>query len=201
MVPIGGKRQKRTQLRLNTDQEWATTAAGTSAKRSQRAAISLSTYVGVLFSLPAGAKLQRIEGDQLQAWCTLSELRSAKESVNMLARYKWTRPNRADWRVHLAKLRTPPPPTLYTFGARLEEGVVRYRVGAVRSLEVGPQPLRRLDRHLDAVLQHRHWEDVRRVSRAPQPERRVGDVWMETLGLFSLSEGRRRWEARKPRGV
>lgn len=109
MVPIGGKRQKRTQLRINTDQEWATTAAGTSAKRSQRAASSLPTYVGVLFSLPAGAKLQRILRDQFQAWCALSELRSAKESVNMLARYKWTRPNCADWRVHLAKLCAPPP--------------------------------------------------------------------------------------------
>lgn len=71
-----------------------------------------------------------------------------------------------------------------TFGARLEKGVVRYGIGTVRSLEVGPEPLRCLDRHLDAVLQHRHREDVGWVRRAPQSERRVGDVWMETLGLF-----------------
>ena len=39
-----------------------------------------------------------------------------------------------------------------------EELRVRDRVTQIRSSDVGAKSLRRLVRHLDAILQHRHWK-------------------------------------------
>mmetsp|Transcript_66775 Transcript_66775/g.204363 ORF Transcript_66775/g.204363 Transcript_66775/m.204363 type:complete len:344 (-) Transcript_66775:4439-5470(-) len=66
-------------------------------------------------------------------------------------------------------------------GARLEELLLRQRIHVVRARHVGPQALRRLVGHLDAILKNGHREFVRRVRREPQTETRIRFLWVRLL--------------------